>query len=378
MNCLNCGSQLEIFAREGREIYICPACLSVLLKEESAIKTLKQFCSQEVLNQLITKLLDDNLFSSENVFSSGGNVGCPKCGAYMQKYDFNGRLRFYVNKCIDCGSVWLNTMQAPLLAIAFMENSPEDIIFKKTVSNVYEVIARKKAKRIRSFDEIIAPFIVMTGLMWAMPLGDNILKKSKPVTTRSIIIACIIIGVLQMFYSSIMRLFALYPNKAATGEWYRLITYAFLHGGVFHIAGNMYFFNIIGATIEEELKWKKYLSLFCFGAITSGIFFMATTSNKDLPCVGASGAISAIIGAYLILFPRIRIRFNIINPLTFRKIITTEVSSMSYFFSWIVMNLLFGALQMSGKNVDVAYWGHIGGFIAGVVFAEIYKNFKLV
>lgn len=377
MNCPKCNNELEIFARSGKEIYVCPFCLSGLIPDESSIKILKHFCTEEIMNQLISTLLDDSLFdNTKTMLSAEENLACPKCKSYMQHYDFNKKLRFYVNKCINCGSIWLNPMQMPLLSVAFIENNPDDLNFKKTITNLYEVLAKRKAKKVRSFDEIIAPFAVITGLAPAIPLGDNVLTKTKPIATRILIIVCAAVFVLQIAFKEILASFGLYADKVAQGEWYRLITYAFLHGGIFHLLGNMFFLRIFGRTIEDELGWKKYLFLFTLGAVVSGIFVMATITKKDILCVGASGAISAIIGAYLILFPKARLRFNVIHPLTFQKLAATEVSSLYYILSWIIMNLFFGMLQSGSKTVGIAYWGHIGGFIAGVIFIEVYKNLK--
>lgn len=377
MDCPKCRTELEIFARNGKEIYVCPSCLSALVPEESSLKILKHFCNQEIINQLISNLLDDSLFDNvKRMLTAEENLACPKCKSYMHHYDFNRKLRFYVNRCISCGAIWLNPMQMPLVSIAFIENNPDDLNFKKSINNLYEMLAKRKAKRGRSFDEIIAPYAVISGLVPAIPVGDNILTKTKPFATRALIIACSSVFVLQIAVEEILPSFSLIADKIAQGEWYRLITHAFLHGGIFHILGNMFFLRIFGRSVEDELGWKKYLSLFILGAVVSGVFFMATTVKKDIPCVGASGAISAIVGAYLILFPKAKLRFNIVHPITFQKVAAAEVSGMYYILSWIMMNVFFGMLQSGSETVGVAYWGHIGGFIAGIIFAEVYKNLK--
>jgi len=391
MNCPKCGNELEIFAREGKEIYVCPFCLCGLIPDEPSAKILKNFCTEEIMNRLISDLMDESFFENiKTALAAEENLACPKCKSYMQQYDFNKRIRFYVNRCISCGAVWLNSMQMPLVSIAFLENTPKDLKFKKSIDDLYKALANKKARKVRSIDEIIAPFIAITGLIPAIPTGDNVLTKTKPIATRYIIIFCCLVFILQMtsafssFSSSgqfglsyLTSSFALIKERVFSGgEWYRLITYAFLHGDIYHILGNMLFFNIFGKSVENELGWKKYLSLFTAGAVFSGIFFMATTVKNDLPCIGASGAISAVIGGYLILFPWAKLRLNLVNPFTYQKLATTEVPSMYYILSWIIMNVFFGMLQSGGKTTGIAYWGHIGGFIAGIVFIEVYKNLK--
>lgn len=383
MNCPNCRSELEIFARGGKEIYVCPLCLSALLLDESAVKILKQFCSQEVLSRFLSDILDDSLFdNTKKMLAYDENLVCPKCKFHMQQYDFNKKLKFYVNRCTSCGAIWLNPMQMPLVSIAFIGDSPDDLSFKKSITTLYEMLAQRKARKIRPIDEIVAPYAVLTGLLPSIPRGDNILTKGKPLATRGIIIACISVFVLQIAAKEVLPSFSLIADKVSHGEWYRLITYTFLHGGIFHLLGNMYFLYIFSRSLENELGWKKFLSLFTLGAVVSGIFFMATTAKKDIPCVGASGAISAVIGAYLIMFPKAKLTFDLYRPIMvsipipLQKICTTQVSGMAYILLWIIMNLFFGMLQSGGMTVAIAYWGHIGGFIAGVIFIEVYKNLK--
>jgi membrane associated rhomboid family serine protease/ribosomal protein L37AE/L43A len=378
MNCPRCSNELEIFARNGKEIYVCPLCLSALLPDESSVKILKHFCNQEIMHQLISNLLDDSLFDDmKQMLSAENNLTCPKCKSILQPYDFNRKIRFSVNRCNDCGAIWVNPMQAPLLSIVFLENNPEDLSFKQSIENLYKILAKKRARRIVPLDEVIAPFAVITGLAPSIPVGDNVITKTKPLATWGLIIACTIIFIVQMSAIPILSSFSLIADRVLhRGEFYRLITYTFLHGGFFHLLFNMIFLRFFGRNVEDELGWEKYLYLFAFGASVSGIFFMLTTTQKDIPCIGASGAISAIIGAYLILFPKAKIRFNIYHPFTFQKITTTQISSLYYILSWIMMNILFGLLQKASNTIGVAYMGHIGGFIAGIVFIEVYKNFR--
>lgn len=128
MNCPKCSNELEIFARSGKEIYVCPACLSALLPEESAVKALKLFCNQEIMSQLISNLLDDSLFeNTKRMLSAEENLACPKCKSYMQQYDFNRKIRFSVNRCISCGAIWVNPMQIPLVSVAFLEDNTDSL-----------------------------------------------------------------------------------------------------------------------------------------------------------------------------------------------------------------------------------------------------------
>jgi len=137
----------------------------------------------------------------------------------------------------------------------------------------------------------------------------------------------------------------------------------------------MWFLWLFGRTVEDKTGWKNYLLLFTASAILSATLFISTAADKTIPCVGASGAISGVIGAYLILFPKAKIRFHIFGKLgTYRT--TTFVPAWVYILIWLGLNVAYGILQSGSQAVAVAYWGHIGGFIAGVIFAELYKNLK--
>lgn len=243
MNCPKCSGKLEIFAHEGEEIYVCPVCLAALVPEESSPKILKYFCKQELVGRLISNILDDSLFNNtKKMLSADQNFSCPKCKSQMTHYDFDKKLRFNVNRCINCGSVWINSMQIPLIAITFTENNPDDLNFKKSINSIYEITAKKKTRNIRPFEEIIAPYVIFTGLAPAIPLGDDMLTETKSFITKGIILICILTFILQILFKESLSYFGLIAERTfGHKELYRLFTYAFLHGGLFHLLGNMLF-----------------------------------------------------------------------------------------------------------------------------------------
>ncbi len=379
MNCSECNNTMQIFARGGKEIYVCPICLSGLLPDESCAKILKHFCNEQIIDRFISTLLDDSLLDAAGkTLSAGNKVLCPQCGSLMGPFDFDNKIRFYVNKCEHCGCIWLDSIQMPLVSVIFTGDNFEDLNYKNRINNLYKTRAGRRPRKIRSLDEVLAPFAVMSGLLPSIPLGDNILKKRRAYATGGLIIACALVFIWQLAgdWMGAITAFALYPDKVSAGEWHRLITSAFMHGGILHLAGNMLFLRMFGRTLENEMGPGKYLLLYAVGAVVSGIFYMATSADRTIPAVGASGAISAVMGSYLILFPRSQLRFNVLHPFTFHKVASAKISSLYYVLAWIIMNVFFGMLQAGGRAAGIAYWGHIGGFVAGIVFVEAYKTFK--
>ena len=378
MICQSCSHELEIFRRDNREIHVCPSCLSVLLPDEASVAALKEFSSEQILMKFVTSALDGSLTLHCQGVPAGANHPCPRCGSPMCKNDLNGKLKFYAVRCTGCNAIWASAAQAPLVTAALLPPGQDFERFKKIVEEMYALSARQRATRIQSFDELIAPYVVLSGMVPAMPLGDDNVIKYPPVTTRCLIVANSVIFVMQLIAPALTESWKL-TNEAVLqhDQWYRLVTYAFLHANIAHLVGNMVFLNMFAKSVENELRPLKYLALYLLGAVVSGAFYLATTSDRTVGCVGASGAISAVIAAYLVLFPRSRLKFRLMHPATFQKIVDTQIPAIYYILFWFGYNLIMGALMTGSLKPGIAYWGHIGGFDAGILGAEAYKYLNL-
>ena len=160
------------------------------------------------------------------------------------------------------------------------------------------------------------------------------------------------------------------PAEIVRGEnLYTLFTSMFLHIDIFHIGGNMLFLYVFGDNVEDAFGHLSYL-LFYFicGLVADFIHILSITNSADLliPTLGASGAISGVMGAYILLYPRAHIETLIL------AFFITVVSIPALFFIgfWFLLQLLYTRLDLSG---NVAYWAHIGGFILGVGVVSLYK-----
>ncbi len=134
------------------------------------------------------------------------------------------------------------------------------------------------------------------------------------------------------------------------------ITSSFVHGGVWHLAGNMLFLWVFGNALNYKFGHLRYLSLFLLAALISGLAHYATS---DLAAVGASGAVYGVMGAFLVFFPRNDVRmllwiFVYIRPFT--------VSSIWMILMWVAWDVYY---TVTGAETGVAHWAHLGGFIAG-------------
>jgi|GEM_PF-148536 len=166
-------------------------------------------------------------------------------------------------------------------------------------------------------------------------------------------------------------------------EWFRILplfTSMFLHGGILHIISNMYFLWIFGQILEDTLGIKKYIYLYLGTGVVGSIAHSLTIGPffADLPCIGASGAISGILGAFIILNPHARVKMFYFFLMLVTPIFGTfEISALIFISSWFLMQLLYTtSLSGSVGVVPVAYWAHIGGFLFGMFAASAPKLYS--
>ncbi len=169
----------------------------------------------------------------------------------------------------------------------------------------------------------------------------------------------------ELFYS-----YGSIPRFVLSGDVVSIITSMFMHGGFAHIAGNMVFLFVFGDNIEDRFGHLKYLLIYLLWGILAAYshnLIATDDTNSLIPAVGASGAISGVLGAYLVMFPRAKI-FTIV----FAFFITTiRIPAIAFLPIWFIMQLVFGFIfPQSG---GVAYFAHRGGFVAGLGTAYAWK-----
>ena len=152
-----------------------------------------------------------------------------------------------------------------------------------------------------------------------------------------------------------------------------LISSTFMHGGLLHFAGNMWFLWIFGDNIEQKFGKAKFLGIYLMWGVTSGLIHIFGDPSSVIPAVGASGAISGVLGAYLVIFPKARIQTFLMMGFFWRMM---HIQARWFLPFWLVFqNLLpffIGGFGIAGGGV--AYLAHIGGFVIGLATGYIYKK----
>ncbi len=155
------------------------------------------------------------------------------------------------------------------------------------------------------------------------------------------------------------------PPPVPFAIWLTLVTSMFMHGGIMHILGNMWYLWVFGDNIEGRLGKINFLLFYVFTGLVAAFAQIINGPNSVIPMVGASGAISGVLGAYLVLYPFGRVLTLIPLPFFFS---TVELPAIVLLGIWFALQF-FGGISSSVAGGGVAYWAHAGGFLAGATIA---------
>lgn len=214
-----------------------------------------------------------------------------------------------------------------------------------------------------------------------IPLKDEISSHSRPVITYIILGINVIIYIYEFslgpYKEQFIYQFGTIPyelfNPSGLSSYLTIFSSMFTHANFMHLAGNMLFLWVFADNVEDHLGHMKFLIFYLVCGIAAVFLHSITTPNSKIPMVGASGAISGIMGAYLIFFPKARILSLI--PLGFFLRIA-YLPSLFFIGIWFLYQFFLGFVSIGMKGGGVAYFAHIGGFVAGILIALPFKRRK--
>lgn len=220
-----------------------------------------------------------------------------------------------------------------------------------------------------------------------IPLKDMTPRRSFPMMTLLLIAINVLVFIHQITLpgpagDAFIRTYGLVPShisQALAGHHYTmeqallpLFTCMFLHGGWLHILGNMWFLWIFGANVEDRMGPLPYLIFYLICGIGSGISEMAFSWGSHIPSIGASGAISGVLGAYIVLFPKSRILSLVPLLIIF---FLWKVPAVIFIGLWFLMQFLSGVAELGAQSAaqgGVAWWAHVGGFLLGLLLVKLF------
>ncbi len=220
-----------------------------------------------------------------------------------------------------------------------------------------------------------------------IPLRDSVTLLSRPVVTHVLIALNVAVFLYELTLGpeleGFVRTWGFIPARyfwltpLDPEEWVArylpLLGSMFLHGGWAHLIGNMVYLWIFGDNVEDRLGHGRYLVFYVVCGVSASLAQAYLHPDSLVPTVGASGAISGVLGAYLVLFPYARV-LTLVPLLLFFPLV--EVPAVIYLGLWFLMQLMNGtvALALMGEPGGVAWWAHVGGFVAGAALAPLLRG----
>jgi len=289
----------------------------------------------------------------QNIADWKGNTGlvCPADGEHMDAYrlSWGKEKRVEVDTCPRCQGLWLDEGEGALMMRVLEAHADE----------------REDADE-RGWKTYL--FQLFTGLP---------IEVWNPVKRRPLFLYGLMASIVAVFFwqlwvigsfgdsgVELVRQFSLVPLDVSHGQnLHGIVTHAFLHGGVAHLLGNLYFLWVFGDNIEDRLGWQRFAVIYLLTGLAAAGLQVLTDPTSAIPVVGASGAISGVTGAYLALFPRVRVW---VVWFFFRL----RIGVYWYFGLWMGVQFLSAWMQLPG----VAWYAHIGGFLTGALLGMLFRR----
>jgi membrane associated rhomboid family serine protease len=222
-----------------------------------------------------------------------------------------------------------------------------------------------------------------------IPLKDNAPREGTPFILWALIA---INGLVFLFEDSLspaalgrfIRLYAVIPARYHLVHWtsfsglpahryWALVTYMFLHGGWLHIIGNMWFLWIFGASVEARMGHLRFLVFYLLCGIGAVLAYMTIAPGSPVPTLGASGAISGVMGAYILLYPTARVLTLV--PVFFLPLLM-QIPAIFFVGIWFVFQVLAGTMSLLTPGIEggVAWWAHAGGLVIGMLLLPFFRE----
>jgi len=208
-----------------------------------------------------------------------------------------------------------------------------------------------------------------------IPLRALLSRQSAPTVTILLIVVnvfCFLYEMAQPIYlrDRFIEHYALIPDQLRLTT---LLTSMFLHGGWLHLIGNMWFLWVFGSHIEDAMGSAKFLVFYLISGVASAAVQFVTSLGSPVPTIGASGAIAGVMGAFLVLYPRVRV-VTLIFIIVF--VTTIDLPAAFMLIYWFALQLLsgLGSLTSVSQAQNIAWFAHVGGFLAGILLVRVFQS----
>jgi len=161
----------------------------------------------------------------------------------------------------------------------------------------------------------------------------------------------------------------------AGGTWHTVLTSMFLHGSWLHLIGNMWFLWIFGNNVEDAMGHLRFVLFYVLCGMAAAALQIVADPESVIPMVGASGAIGGVMGAYVLMFPRVHVHLLVVLGFYINTIAVPAFFMLGY---WFLLQLVSGWTSIGAEGGGIAFWAHVGGFAAGAVLSLLFRDRELL
>lgn len=359
----------------GVTVDICRNCGGIWFDKDELRDTLSilKKSSEDPFNEFQTTQLRDFTRPFREIL-------CPRCNTALQSFNYAYDSGIVLDHCPNCGGIWAN------------KNAIEDILtFLKQRNPKLEKLGKSYLENSRERQIWIdlkdaSSTMRENGFFWqfrpliVLPLGDDNPREHFPGVTIALILINIIIFICEMVFvsdpQSFFNRYGSIPLNIAHGKnLFTVLTSMFIHGSPLHVLGNMFFLWIFGDNIEDVFRPLKFVILYLICGISGDILHTITHLGSNIPAIGASGAISGLMGVYFAMFPMARIKIFFVHRIIY-------LPALFYLGMWIFLQSVYGWVEITLRDMglvdvsNIGFFAHIGGFIIGMSVALVAKRFR--
>lgn len=299
---------------------------------------------------------------------------CPACTGRMAEVPADGK-RLFIDVCARCQFVWFDAGEE-----AGMPTLPRTPSWEETIPpEARQRLAVLEVERIRAAAEAESGADGSPDAWWqwvpgllGLPVEEGAEAcRRRPWATWSLAALIVAVGLVsQDNLSSVIARYGLVPAHAARLGGLTFVSSFFLHGGVAHLLGNLYFLLVFGDNVEDWLGWKRFLLLIMGASALGALVHIFADPRSTIPCIGASGGISGVLAFYALKFPKVRLKM-LFRYLVFPRWLS--ISARTAFFVWIAIQMFGAWAQVSGFS-NVSALAHLGGAGAGFACWLLYRD----
>ena len=367
LKCPSCLKALVVVAGRSATIDSCQSCKGIWFDQGELVNIVRELLEREDVAPRSFRPFEKSRAQTANADSQIKRP-CPRCQQQMKSFNYAYDSNVILEKCPSCEGIWADAGKAREVA-RYLKEDPRAKMFGEALFQMQEGDQTLKdlAELGETLTANVPPWLLYMPKI-ILPLSDDTERDRTPLVTISVILLNVLIFISQAIcvrdIEPYFQRFGFVPTEFwSTG----LLSSMFIHTGLLHLAGNMFFLWLFGDNVEDRFHRMGFLLFYVCCGLAAILVHAVMNVHSSLPTVGASGAISGVMGAYLVFYPAARIK-------TFFVYKVLHIPALLYLGTWFLFQLLWGIATQSSGVTHVAWFAHIGGFVFGALVAWLKKK----